>query len=63
MAVHDDCSGWLYVMAFAEWCFNMSVPGGCSEMPVPDGGSWMPVVVDVQDEVMMPKTVGESIYK
>lgn len=32
-------------------------------MPVQDGGSWMPVVVDVQDEIMMPKIVGESIYK
>ena len=39
------------------------VAGWLFGMPVPDDSSWMPVMVDVQDEVMMPKTVGESIYK
>ena len=49
LAVHDDGSGWLYVMSFAEWYFDMFVPGGCSGMPVQDDSSWMSVMVVVQD--------------
>ena len=49
LAVHDDGSGWLYVMSFAEWYFDMFVPGGCSGMPVQDDSSWMLVLEVVHD--------------
>ena len=49
LAVHNDGSGWLYVMSFAEWYFDMFVPGGCSGMPVQDDSSWMLVLEVVHD--------------
>ena len=55
-----DCSSGI---AVSDACCGLAVPGQLFGVPVLDSSSWMPVMVDVQDEVMMPKTVGESIYK
>lgn len=59
IVVPDGCFG----IAVSDACCGLAVPGQLFGVPVLDSSSWMPVVVDVQDEVMMPKTVSESIYK